>query len=223
MQGTRIVMVRHGESMAQERGVVGGHKGCTGLSDRGRAQVGALRDRWKAVDELGGDVVLYASVMRRAVETAEILAPVLGDPVISEDCAFCEHHPGEGDGLPWAEFDERYPHPGDDWHPDLRRDPGSETWNEMAARVRAGVDRLVADHPGRTVVVACHGGVIVQTMIRSLRIDVDATGQRAWFGPDNASITEWRCGPNPYARRSGEWQLVRFNDHAHLAATGLGR
>ena len=134
MDGTRIVMVRHGESVAQERRIVGGHKGCEGLSPRGRLQVEALRDRWKARDELGGDVILYASVMARAVETAQILAPVLGQPDVAEDCAFCEHHPGEGDGLPWSEFDERYPHPADGWTPehpprsrrrDVERDGGA--------------------------------------------------------------------------------------------------
>ena len=45
MEGTRIVLVRHGESRAQELGILGGHDGCTGLSDLGREQVGRLRDR----------------------------------------------------------------------------------------------------------------------------------------------------------------------------------
>lgn len=224
MDGTRIVMVRHGESRAQELRIVGGHKGCQGLSDRGRAQVEALRDRWAATDELGaadGGVVLYASVMPRAIETAQILAPALGDPAISQDCNLCEHHPGEGDGLPWATFDELYPHPAEGWTPDHRRDPGSETWNEMAARVRAGLDRLVERHMGGTVVVACHGGVIVQSMIRWLAIDPLGDEERAWFSPENASITEWRYGQNPYGRRKELWELVRFNDHAHLAGTPL--
>jgi probable phosphoglycerate mutase len=219
MEGTRIVMVRHGESRAQELRIVGGHKGCQGLSDRGRTQVEALRDRWVTSDELGGEVVLYASVMPRAVETAEILAPALGAPRISEDCDFCEHHPGEGDGLSWEIFDQRYPHPGEGWTPDHRRDPGGETWNEMATRVRVAFDRLVERHAGGTVVVACHGGVIVQTMIRWLAIDPLAGGERAWFSPENASITEWRRAVNPYGNRTGTWELVRFNDHAHLAGT----
>jgi broad specificity phosphatase PhoE len=223
MDGTRIVMVRHGESLAQERRIVGGHKGCQGLSVTGRAQVEALRDRWSARGELEGNVVLYASVMPRAVETAEILAPALGDPQMSQDCDLCEHHPGEGDGLPWETFDELYPHPGDGWTPHHRRDPGSETWAEMAARVRTAFDRLVERHPGETVVVACHGGVIVQTMIRWLAIDPFAEGERAWFNPENASITEWRHGTYPYGARRGSWELVRFNDHAHLLGTPLAR
>jgi probable phosphoglycerate mutase len=221
MDGTRIVMVRHGESLAQELRIVGGHKGCQGLSDKGRAQVHALRDRWAARDEIDGPVSLYASVMPRAIETAEILAPALGDPPIEQDCDFCEHHPGEGDGLPWTTYDELYPHPADAWTPDHRRDPGAETWNEMAARVRAGFDRLVERHAGETVVVACHGGVIVQAMIRWLSIDPMGDGERAWFSPENTSITEWRYGANPYGNRTGSWELVRFNDHAHLAGTSL--
>ena len=221
MDGTRIVMVRHGESRAQELRIVGGHKGCQGLSERGRDQVAALRDRWAARHVPGGPVALYASVMPRAIETAEILAPALGAPDISQDCDFCEHHPGEGDGLPWATFDERYPHPDEGWTPDLRRDPGGETWNEMAARVTAGLDRLVDEHAGGTVVIACHGGVIVQAMIRWLAIDPLAGGERAWFSSENTSITEWRRASNPYGGRNGTWELVRFNDHAHLLGTPL--
>jgi probable phosphoglycerate mutase len=223
MDGTRIVMVRHGESLAQQLRIVGGHKGCRGLSDRGRAQVEALRDRWLDRRELADDVVLYASIMPRAIETAAILAPALGHPEVREDCDLCEHHPGEGDGLSWDDFDERYPHPADGWTPDHRRDPGGETWNEMAERVKTGLDRLVERHPGGTVVVACHGGVIVQAMVRWLAIDPRGGGERAWFSPENSSITEWRYGANPYGPKNVAWELVRFNDHAHLSGTPLAR
>lgn len=219
MDGTRIVMVRHGESLAQELRIVGGHEGCQGLSETGRTQVAALRDRWRASGEITGDVALYASVMPRAIETAEILAPALGDPEISLDCDLCEHHPGEGDGLSWEIFDQRYPHPDEGWTPDHRRAPGSETWNEMAARVASGLDRLVERHAGGTVVVACHGGVIVQSMIRWLALDPPFGVERAWFSPENASITEWRRRANPYSPRTGPWELARFNDHAHLLGT----
>jgi probable phosphoglycerate mutase len=87
----------------------------------------------------------------------------------------------------------------------------------MAARVADAIDRLVERHAGQTVVVASHGGVIVQSMLRFLAVDLATTGQRAWFSPENASITEWRWGSNPYSYASLEWELVRFNDHAHLA------
>ena len=61
MEGTRIVLVRHGESRAQELGILGGHDGCQGLSDVGREQVGRLRDRLAATGELSEATALYAS------------------------------------------------------------------------------------------------------------------------------------------------------------------
>jgi hypothetical protein len=54
-------------------------------------------------------------------------------------------------------------------------------------------------------------------MIRWFGLEPDGSGDRAWFSPVNASVTEWRYGPNPYGRRTTAWELVRFNDHAHLA------
>jgi probable phosphoglycerate mutase len=224
MDGTRIVMLRHGESRAQELRIVGGHQGCTGLSERGLAQVAALRDRLAETGELGEDVVLYSSLMPRAVQTAEILAPVLGGVEVGRECGLCEHHPGEGDGLPWDEFEARYPYPPAGWDPDFRRVPGSETWNEMADRVRGAIDELVEQHAGRTIVIASHGGPIVQAMIRFLAIDPSVQReQRAWFSPENTSITEFRFAVNPY-RPGAEpsWELVRFNDVAHLASDRSG-
>jgi probable phosphoglycerate mutase len=221
VDGTRIVLVRHGESMNQENKVVGGHKGCEGLSRRGRAQVQALADRLTRTGELAGAAALYSSVMPRAIETADILAPALGfDPDgIRRECDFCEHHPGEGDGLPWEEYEQRYPLPSA-WDPHLRRDPGAETWAEMTERVARGLDMLVREHAGETVVVACHGGVVVHSMMRWLHLDPAGTG-RAWIGPANSSLTEWRFGPNPFEKDTLAIELVRFNDHAHLVGSAL--
>jgi probable phosphoglycerate mutase len=214
VDGTRIVLVRHGESRAQELRIVGGHKGCAGLSDRGRAQVGALADRLRRTGELDGTVALYSSIMPRAVETAGILADALAVDDVHQECDFCEHHPGEGDGLAWTEYEERYPAP-DVWDPHLRRDPGAETWAEMADRVARGLDALIERHPGDTVVVACHGGVVIQSMFRWLALDAGGDG-RAWMNPMNSSMTEWRFGTNPFDKATLPLELVRFNDHAHL-------
>ena len=38
------------------------------------------------------------------------------------------------------------------------------------------------------------------------------------MNPTNASLTEWRFRANPFAKGTRSIQLVRFNDHAHLAA-----
>ncbi|HEX2064408.1 MAG TPA: histidine phosphatase family protein, partial [Acidimicrobiales bacterium] len=66
---TRLALIRHGEAKAALERVVGGQRGCTGLSERGRAQAEALRDRLARTGELTADVLL-ASTLPRAVETA---------------------------------------------------------------------------------------------------------------------------------------------------------
>jgi probable phosphoglycerate mutase len=217
VEGTRIVLVRHGESRAQELGILGGHEGCKGLSDLGRQQVTALRDRLADTGELAGASALYASVMPRAIETAELIAPALGGLEVRPECDFCEGHPGEADGLSWAELDERYPAPAG-WDGSTRRAPGWETWKELGDRVARALEGLVDRHPGETVVVACHGGVIVHSVLHYLGLDLGGGGTRAWIAPDNSSLTEWRFARNPYEKSTLPIQLVRYNDHAHLSA-----
>lgn len=217
MEGTRIVLIRHGESTAQAEQVVGGHAGCRGLSDKGRAQAEALRDRLARTGELRSPPVLYASLMPRAVETAAIIAPAMGlDPgQIVQECDFCEAHPGESDGMTWQEVAERFPSPSV-WDPDRSRDPGGESWREMAARVARGLDGVIARHPGETIVIACHGGVIVHSMLRWLGLGLAGFDERAWINPRNTSITEWRHAENPWQKGTLPLELVRYNDHAHL-------
>jgi broad specificity phosphatase PhoE len=215
MEGTRIVLIRHGESRAQELGILGGHAGCTGLSDLGRVQVERLRDRLAASGELSDSVALYSSVMPRAVETAQIIAPALGDLEVRPECDFCEGHPGEADGLTWAELAERFPVDDTTWDGNLRRAPGWETWRELGDRVARALGTLVERHGAQTVVVACHGGVVVHAMYHFLGLDPSG-GDRAWIAPDNASLTEFRFVPNPWEKSTMPVHLVRYNDHAHL-------
>ena len=213
--------MRHGESRAQELGFLGGHDGCQGLSLRGQRQAEALRARLTGSGELATATVLYASLMPRAIETAEIIASALPGLEVVRDCDFCEGHPGEADGLTWAELAERAPIPVmDGWDPDHRPVPGWETWNEMTVRVARALDGVVARHPGETIVVACHGGVIVQSMLRWLGLAPIATESRAWLSPQNTSLTEWHFSANPYQKDTLPVQLVRYNDHGHLASLG---
>ena len=210
--------MRHGESVAQERGFLSGHDTCAGLSERGRQQVVALRDRLAGTGELAGATALYASILPRAIETAELLAPALGGLEVRTDCGFCEGHVGEAEGKPYAELEGLWQTEG--WSEDHRPVPGWETWREMGARVSDILDATIARHAGETVVVACHGGVIVHAMQRWL--DLGGPSQdRAWFAPVNSSLTEFRGAPNPYRSGTLAIELVRFNDHAHLSGTAL--
>ena len=76
---TRLVLIRHGESRSTIDRVVGGHEGCGGLTDRGVLQAKALYERLDRTGELAGATTLLTSVLPRAIQTAEIIAPALGD------------------------------------------------------------------------------------------------------------------------------------------------
>jgi len=204
---THLVLVRHGEADCNARGIVGGHRGCTGLSPLGVAQAQALRARWEATGEMRQASAFYASVLPRATQTAEIIAPALSELDLTTDCDLCELHPGECDGMTWQEFARVYPPPDFRTDPDSPLSPGGESWSAFLRRVDATL-RAVADrHDGETVVVACHGGVVNASLV-ALGFAHDSA--RLDLRTQNTSITEWE-------REDGRWRLLRYNDSAHLA------
>jgi broad specificity phosphatase PhoE len=203
---TRLIFVRHGLSLATEQGVVGGHNGCSGLAATGRRQAEALRDR---LTKTGFEVdLVLTSLLPRAIETAEIVADGLGVDVatIRRRCDLCERHPGEGDGLTWDVFVQRYGAVDPLTHPDEPPSPGGESAAAFRARVTQAVAGVVADHPGQRVMLVCHGGVILYATMALLGIP------NRRLAPDLAhtSLTEW------VRDTDGRWLLARFNDAAHL-------
>ena len=206
---TTVVLVRHGESQVTVDQVVGGHAACSGLSKRGRQQAEALRDRLVGSGLLRGAGALYASVLARAVETAEVIAPGVGGGgfQVVQRCDLCELHVGEGDGLPWVEFTSLYGSPPWETDPTVPLSPGSESWASFVERASGGLDGVADAHPGQQVVVVCHGGVIEASFAAWGR-GVAGPGWR--LRPDNTGLTIWTRGA------SGTWRLDRYNDCAHL-------
>lgn len=209
---TRVILVRHGESRAQAEGFLSGHDTCTGLSELGRRQATALRDRLLATGEFADVAAVYTSILPRAQETAEIIRPGLAGREIVSECEFCEIHAGEGEGLTWPEFEERYPRKPDALdNPYQQRMPGAETWAQFYVRAGTRLRRVAEEHAGERVLVVCHGGVVGASFVAlgdvPMRMAADLMSDCR-----NTSITEWRLDGG---RR---WRLDRFNDHAHLSA-----
>ncbi len=207
--GTRLLLVRHGHSRAEEDGIVGGHAGCRGLSARGRLQVQSLARRL----DRGGVTALisaaYASVLPRAIETAEILTPTGG---LVTDCGLCEIHEPTLDGRPRVPSNRRTVE--DFSRPSSR---GAESCAVFFERATSRLSQIAESHPDTTILVATHAGVIqaAMTILGGL-----SAGQGFQLAVDHASITELVYDPprtSPFS-----WGLVRFNDAAHLdASSGL--
>jgi probable phosphoglycerate mutase len=204
---TRLVLIRHGESVGNATQAIHGPRMCGGLSDVGREQCERLAERLARTGELAGSV-LYASQFRRAQETAKLIAPALGDAEIVVDDGFGELDWGiDCDGLTFSEIVERFGTPDWEGDPEVPFIPGGESGAEMTRRVIAAVDRVVAQRPGRSIVVCTHGGAIDVAVRHAL--GAPGRGQFDLY-TTNASLTtlthtSW-----------GRWRIERYNDAAHL-------
>ena len=208
---TRIILVRHGESVVTVDRVVGGPRTCSGLSPLGVQQAERLRDRLAETGEIAA-TALISSAYPRAIETAEIVAPALG-LTVDIDAGFGEHDPGpECDGMTFKAFVEQYGMPDWEMNPFGVTFPGGESIAEFHLRVGTAWARTVAAHQGGTVVIACHGGVVDVLMRQVLRAPMTGSFDIHTL---NTSLTEFRHS------RPDRWQLIRYNDTAHLA--GLPR
>ena len=201
------MLVRHGESRATIERFVGGPRSCTGLTDHGRLQAEALRNRLSA----GHDVeatALFASNFPRALETANIIAPSIGALPVSVDSGWGEHDPGpDCDGMTYDEFIERFGVPRWDGDPHDVVYPGGETISQFHDRVMEALRRTVRQHEGGTVVIACHAGVIDAVMRNTLHMH--QTGKFE-LHTQNTSLTEL------LHVQGSKWRLLRYNDSAHL-------
>lgn len=215
LAGTRLVLVRHGESQVTVDRVVGGLATCSGLSALGRQQAERLRDRLAASGELVHDaaadteLTLYSSSYPRAIQTAEIIAPALGVSDVKIEPGFGEHDPGpECDGMAFAEFLERYGRPDWESNPYGISYPGGETVAAFDLRVGTTLSDVIDRHSGSSVVIACHAGVIDRVLRQLLRGPTSGVFE---LFTRNTSLTEFVLAS------SGNWRMVRYNDAAHLA------
>ena len=207
-RGTRLVLVRHGEAICNVEGVIGGPKGCRGLTDTGREQARALTDRLVRSAEFHDVEALYTSVLPRAIETASILARALpSDLVATADCDLCELHPGEADGLTWSAMVARFGVP--DWDVDPRGPfaPGGESWTGFFERCAAAFERIARTHVDQRVVLVVHGGVVEQMIKLVTRSE---PGERLGLLTEHCSITEVEFDAD-------RLRLLSYNDRAPLA------
>jgi broad specificity phosphatase PhoE len=208
----RLILVRHGDAHAGFHGVIGGRKGCAGLTDLGRRQAAALRDHLAAAGRVRADV-LVASELPRAIETASIIAPGLGFDEFARRVDLCEVDPGEADGLTWTEYGDRYGGFDMRVEPDRVFAPAGDSWNSFHARVGQVLAQLAEAHPEETVVAVCHAGVIMASMRLLLGVADPVAGGD--MRPANTGLTEWEHDP-----AQDRWILHCFNEATHLLALG---
>ena len=210
---TRLLLVRHGVTGWNREGRFQGHLDPE-LSDDGRVEAALLADRVAAArpDERPGLIV--TSSLRRAGQTAAVLAQRLGSvgerPGVRDDARLIEVGQGEWEGRTHDEIAvsdaARYAA----WRSEARQEPpGAEPLDQVEARVRSVLAEVLSTAV-KTVCLVSHGGTLRIAIGQLLGLD----RLRAWaMDLDNCSISSVsRQGDAP-------WLLERWNDTGHL----LGR
>jgi broad specificity phosphatase PhoE len=183
--GTRILLVRHGQSVWNAVGRWQGHADPP-LSDLGRVQART------AAAALGALDAIFASDLQRAMETAAIISTELGvGPVVIEP-ALRERNAGEWSGLTSSEIHERYPgYLSDDRHLSFsfgsssgasQRPPGWEGDDDVLERALGALERIDEAVGGGDVLGITHGGLIyVLEAYLGAPFERMANGGGRWF------------------------------------------
>jgi broad specificity phosphatase PhoE len=149
---TTILLARHGET---EWNRIGRYQGWADppLNETGREQARMLAEQLRSTPF----AAVYSSDLRRARETAEIVAAPHGVPVVVEP-GLREVNVGAWSGLTRAEVERRFP---------AGERPGGETREQHAARVLGAAERIARAHPAERILLVSHGGTM-----RALRTHV---------------------------------------------------
>lgn len=204
---TRILLIRHGQSLGNAEGRFGGHT-ATPLSERGRAQAAATA-RALAAENV---TAIYSSDLPRAVETATPLADALGLEINRAE-SFRERGVGRMEGLTFEEAAARFPA---EYAALLRRDfehvlDGGESYRQMLDRSARALDAAVAANPGGTLAVFSHTGTI-GILTLHLMGALDAPELRpVWIKTSNCGVVRLDL------RDDGFLRVLALNDTRHLA------
>lgn len=204
---TDLYLIRHGEALGAIHDIVGD----TALSALGIIQAERLRDRLAATGEIVADV-LISSTLKRARQTAEIIAPGLGLPIDFDD-EVQELRDGVAEGMPVEEYRARFGDVDFKKTPFRQVAPKGENWGQFVLRTGTAFDRITREYEGKRVVIVCHGGVIGVSFLYFLGMGTLQYPQ-AGFDTYNTSITHWR--KRSYMDRAARWRLIRYNDDMHL-------
>ncbi|MFI6332980.1 histidine phosphatase family protein [Micromonospora chersina] len=208
---TELVIARHGEAVCNVAGIVGGERGCTGLTALGRDQVAQLAARLAEEHSHRPYAGFYATPRLRVLETAEIITRALHLPATIEPELRGPDH-GDADGQPWADVKTAFQGP-PQHAPGRPYAHGSETWNQYLDRATSTLQKILARHDGERILIAAHGETVEAAHTLHLGLPQNAC-LRLGFVTNHASLTRWQQTTNRFGRTI--WQLVTHNDTRHL-------
>lgn len=209
-RATRILLIRHGETAWNVERRVQGHLDIP-LNGEGERQArllgAALAD--EPID------VIVSSDLGRALQTAEAVAATRG-MAITLDPQLRERSYGGFEGLLHSEIAARFPAEFAAWEArdvDAPLPPGrhpGETFRQFYRRATGAILAHAAAHPGKTVALVCHGGVLECAYRLANNLPLETPRD---FKVYNASVNRFIYQPDG---EGGHLELQSWGEVAHL-------
>ena len=207
---THLFLIRHGATAANELRpyVLQGQSVNGSLSQTGRqqaVQVGRFLGRFTLNH-------VYASPLRRAIETAQVIADHHSVPVRPVD-DIIEVNVGEWEQMDWESIMREYPE-------DYRKfidDPakhgyrGGESYTDVLQRAEPLIRGLLQQHQGETIAIVAHNVVNRVYLASLMGLEL---GKARDLRQENACI-------NVIRHRDGQSTLMTMNAHFHIKETLL--
>ena len=210
---TTLLLIRHGESLANVDGRFAGHLDAP-LSETGHKQAAITAAYIRSRYTIGA---VYASDLSRAFDTGKAVADSFGLPT-TPDTDLREIFAGDWEGAIYDDLPKQFPASFHTWLTDIGNAvcDGGEAVAHLQERVLTALRRIAAEHDGGTVVVATHA-----TPIRALECawrEVGADGAKDVPFVANASVTVVE-----YEGDTVKILLRGYHDHHGELSTGLPR
>jgi broad specificity phosphatase PhoE len=203
---TRLFLVRHGATNLTAEDRYSGDGGVD-LSEEGRWQAQRLAER------LAGERIeaVYCSLMRRARDTAQILAaPHQLAPIAREGLREISH--GHWEGMTRDEVERSYPEEYATWESDpfTFAPAGGESGLLVLARALPVIRDIVVAHAGQRVLVVSHKATLRLLISSLLGFDPRGYRDRLDQAPACLNLVDFK---DPVRAR-----LALFNDTSHYSA-----
>jgi probable phosphoglycerate mutase len=205
---TDILLIRHGETAWNAERRLQGHLDIA-LNAEGERQAAMLAG---ALAHTPIDAIV-SSDLGRARQTAQAVASARG-LALGEDAGLRERCYGGFEGLLYSEIEQRFPREFAAWQArdiDGVLPPGrhcGETFRAFFDRATGAMLRLAASHPGQTLALVAHGGVLECAYRLALGLPLETPRD---FKVYNASINRFRYHP-----ASGRLELLSWGEVEHL-------
>lgn len=196
----RIFLLRHGLSTANQSRIRQGQLDYP-LADEGRHQVRGLVAYWQAEGRRFDAII--SSPLRRAHETAQIIAQALGTEIELDD-RWMERHAGHVQGLPLDQTADYYTdHPAPNAYQGVFGD--GESLIDLHLRAAQALQTLL-QRPGGDYLVVAHGAVLGAAVRAAVGLIPSAWAPPVRIEFGNAAYAELSLD----SERHG-WRVVRVN------------